>query len=96
MKKQSLFFLLTIANVIVFAQQKPVTTLQVPGKDLFAKINEKGISVLPSGRFLTPAGNLIRITNDPFGLAIAPNGKKAVTLHNGVFTVIDLAALTHT
>jgi YVTN family beta-propeller protein len=79
-----------------YAQQKSVTILQVPGKDQFAKINEKGISVLPSGRFLTPAGNLIRITNDPFGMAIAPNGKKAVTLHNGVFTIIDLGSLQNT
>jgi YVTN family beta-propeller protein len=29
-------------------------------------------------------------------MAISPNGKKAVTLHNGVFTIIDLGSLTHT
>lgn len=79
-----------------FAQQKTVTVLQVPGKDRFCSINENGVSVLPSGRLLTPAGSLIRITNDPFGMAISPNGKIAVTLHNGVFTIIDLAGLKHT
>jgi YVTN family beta-propeller protein len=76
--------------------KKQVITLQVPGKDQFATINEKGVSVLPSGRLVTPAGNMIRITHDPFGMALSPDGKKAVTLHNGVFTVIDLATLTNT
>ncbi|MBC7888148.1 MAG: phosphoesterase [Ferruginibacter sp.] len=79
-----------------FAQQKSLTILQVPGKNLFCTINEKGVSVLPSGRLLTPAGKLVRITNDPFGMAISPDGKKAVTLHNGVFTIIDLVTLKDT
>ncbi|MEO6732211.1 MAG: alkaline phosphatase family protein [Ferruginibacter sp.] len=78
------------------AAQKKISILQVPGINQFCSINEKGISVLPSGRLLTPAGNLIRITNDPFGMAVSPDGKKAVTLHNGVFTIIDLATLKHT
>lgn len=51
---------------------------------------------MPSGRFVTPAGQIIRITHDPFGMALSPDGKKAVTLHNGVFTLIDLASLQHT
>lgn len=76
--------------------QNTINTLQVPGKRAYSVINEKGISVIPSGRFVTPAGELIRITNDPFGMAISPDGKKAVTLHDGVFTVIDLSLLTHT
>ncbi|MEP7109444.1 MAG: bifunctional YncE family protein/alkaline phosphatase family protein [Ferruginibacter sp.] len=88
-----LFF--SIITIITHAQKK-VTVLQVPGISQYCSINEKGISVLPSGRLLTPAGNFIRITNDPFGLAISPDGKKAVTLHNGVFTIIDLVTLKDT
>ncbi|MBL7724373.1 MAG: phosphoesterase [Chitinophagaceae bacterium] len=75
---------------------KQIITLQVPGKDQYAVIKEKGVSVLPSGRFVTPAGQMIRITHDPFGMALSPDGKKAVTLHNGVFTIIDLVTLGHT
>ncbi|MEI7733825.1 MAG: phosphoesterase [Ferruginibacter sp.] len=93
MKKQILLLAAIITGTAAVAQLKSVTTLQVPGKNQFATINEKGISVLPSGRWLTPAGSLIRITNDPFGMAVSPNGKKAVTLHNGVFTIIDIASL---
>ncbi|MEO5595426.1 MAG: alkaline phosphatase family protein [Chitinophagaceae bacterium] len=75
------------------AQVKDVEILQVPAKNQFCSINEKGVTILPSGRYLTPAGSLIRITNDPFGMAVSPDGRKAVTLHNGVFTIIDLASL---
>ncbi|MBO2031643.1 phosphoesterase [Siccationidurans ginsengisoli] len=67
--------------------------LQVPGTREFCKIEEKGRSVLPSGRYVTPAGQLARITHDPMGLALSPDGKTAVTLHNGVFTRLDLASL---
>src|SRR5688572_16246486 len=79
--------------VIIVNAQKQVNILQVPGVEQFCTINEKGVSVLPSGRLLTPAGSMIRITNDPFGMAISPDGTKAVTLHNGVFTIIDIASL---
>ena len=78
------------------AQHKKVTVLSVPAASQFCKMAPNGISVLPSGRFVTPAGDVIRITNKPFGMAISPDGKKAVTLHNGVFTIIDLATLQNT
>jgi DNA-binding beta-propeller fold protein YncE len=80
------------AGTVSFAQ-KQVSILQVPGADQFCKINQSGTSVLPSGRFITPAGNAIRITHDPFGLSISPDGKKAVTLHNGVIEIIDLPSM---
>jgi DNA-binding beta-propeller fold protein YncE len=70
--------------------------LVVPAGDRFTKIDSAGTTILPSGRLLTPAGRLIRITNDPFGLAVSPDGKKSVTLHNGVFTIIDNASLNTT
>ncbi len=95
MKKYFFPFLLMILVVQIYAQN-PVSILQIPGTNEFCKINEKGISVLPSGRYVTPAGQLIRITHDPFGMAISPNGTKAVTLHNGVFTIIDLASMNAT
>jgi DNA-binding beta-propeller fold protein YncE len=96
MKKQPLLFAVLLAGTAAFSQHKQVTILQVPGKNQFAKIDPKGVSVLPSGRLITPAGDFIRITNDPFGLAISPDGKKAVTLHNGVFTIINIASLQNT
>ncbi|MFT3936819.1 MAG: alkaline phosphatase family protein [Chitinophagaceae bacterium] len=92
-----LFVSLLIGNVSMAQQTKSVQqVLQVPGVSEFCKLNENGVSVLPSGRYLTPAGKMLRITNDPFGMAISPNGKKAVTLHNGVFTIINIESLEAT
>lgn len=92
------FFIIFIAFscTISVGQSKNVTLLTVPGYKEYCTIDTSGISVLPSGRYVTPAGKTIRITHDPFGLAVSPDGKKAVSLHNGVFTIIDLATLQHT
>lgn len=82
--------------VLIIGYGKPeqkVKILQVPGINEFCKIDRNGVTVLPSGRYATPAGEVIPITNDPYGMAISPDGKKAVTLHDGVFTVIDLKSL---
>src|SRR5215471_6699599 len=83
-------------SFIVRAQNKSVTMLTVPAGNQYAIINEEGTSVLPSGRLLTPAGKLVRITHSPFGMSVSPDGKKAVVLHNGVFTIIDLFSLQTT
>ncbi|HTL08295.1 MAG TPA: bifunctional YncE family protein/alkaline phosphatase family protein, partial [Chitinophagaceae bacterium] len=92
-RPKSSSLLLAIIVSLALQAQKKVQLLTVPGSTQYCTIDTAGVSVLPSGRYLTPAGQLIRITNDPFGLAISPNGKKAVTLHNGVFTIIDIAGM---
>lgn len=88
MKHYFLFGLL-LACTQVYAQKK-YTTLQVPGRNEFCIIDTAGKSVLPSGRYVTPVGKTVRITNDPFGLALSPNGQRAVSLHDGVCTVLNL------
>ncbi|MGZ3760652.1 MAG: bifunctional YncE family protein/alkaline phosphatase family protein [Mucilaginibacter sp.] len=93
---KSRFLITTVCcfgSVFASIAQKQATILQVPGVNQVSKINENGVSVLPSGRLVTPAGQTVRITHDPFGLSISPDGKKAVTLHNGVITLIDLASM---
>ena len=69
------------------------TFFTVPGLNEYCKINPDGKSVLPSGRYVSPAGKTIRITHDPFGMAVSPDGKTAITLHNGVVTLINLASM---
>jgi len=93
------FLLLAIATLMINCRKpqiKQVRVLQVPGKNEFCKLNVGGKSVLPSGRYATPAGEFIRITNDPYGMAISPDGKRAITLHNGQLTIIDLQSLKTT
>ena len=74
-------------------QKEAVKVLQVPGVDQYCTIDVDGISILPSGRYATPVGHFLRITHDPFGMDISPDGEKAITLHNGVFTIIELVSL---
>ncbi|HLK28786.1 MAG TPA: alkaline phosphatase family protein [Puia sp.] len=85
----SFFLLLAVTSTA----QKNYTILSVPGIKEYAHIDTKGKSVLASGRYVTPAGTTIRITHDPFGMAVSPDGKKTVTIHNGVFTIIDNSTL---
>ncbi len=93
MKRVLLVVILAI-SILAGNAQKKVNILQVPGTAAFCSIDEKGISVLPSGRFVSPAGELLRISHDPFGMKLSPDGSKMVTLHDGVFTLIDINSLT--
>jgi DNA-binding beta-propeller fold protein YncE len=86
MKRISIVLLFFLATSLGYAQK----LLEVPGFNQFAKIDTTGISVLPSGRYVKPAGKTVQITNDPYGMAISNNGLWAITLHNGAFTRIDL------
>lgn len=95
MKKATLIISGILAALTTMAQ-KQANVLQVPGINKYCKIDSAGTTVLPSGRLVTPAGSMVRITHDPFGLSVSPDGKKAVTLHNGAITLIDLASMNVT
>ncbi len=69
--------------------QKSLPVLSVPAQTAYTHIDTAGVSVLASGRYVTPAGKTLQISHDPFGIAVSPDGSQTVTLHNGVFTVID-------
>ena len=93
--KQILLSALLLFTLPALAQ-KTYTTLQVPGRADYCRIDSAGKSVLPSGRYVTPAGRTIRIANDPFGMALSPNGQRAVTLHDGILTVLNLQTMQAT
>lgn len=86
------FIFLFFSPLLLIAQVRTVKTLQVPSRTEFCKIDTTGgYSVLPSGRRVTPAGTVVRITNDPFGLAVSPNGQHIVALHSGVLSLMPAA-----
>jgi len=74
----------------LIAHAQPAHLLEVPGRDSLCVVRPGGVSVLPSGRFVKPAGRVHRITHDPFGLTVSPDGRRAVALHNGVLTILRL------
>ena len=57
--------------------------LSAPAGDEFTKINKSGITVIPNGRFVTPAGKTIMTAPHPYGLAISPDGNTVVTANSG-------------
>ncbi|HEY9703169.1 MAG TPA: hypothetical protein V6C58_12020, partial [Allocoleopsis sp.] len=70
-----IFFMLVFG---ILGAQKPIKMLQVPAENQFSTINTEGVCILPSGRFVTPAGKVTRITRGAFGLAVSPDEKRAV------------------
>ncbi len=87
----SLFGVIIIFCFNTVQAQYKKTILTVPGYNQLTKIdtvNHKAI--LPSGRLVSPAGKTISITNDPFGLGISPDNSIAISLHENVFTILDL------
>ena len=91
--KNNYIFLFCLAFVTFSAAAQPVNYLSVPGFKELANIDPAGHSVLPSGRYVTPAEKMIRITHDPFGLAISPDQKVAITMHENAITIIDIATM---
>lgn len=58
--------------------------LSAPAGNLYTSINKNGITVIPNGRLLTPAGKNIEVAPHPFGLALSNDGEIAVTANSGV------------
>jgi DNA-binding beta-propeller fold protein YncE len=82
-----------LACAVSLTEAQEVKYLSVPGFKELAKIDPAAHSVLPSGRYVTPAEKMIRITHDPFGLAISPDQKVAITMHENAITIIDIATM---
>jgi YVTN family beta-propeller protein len=68
---------------------KTVPTLQVPGINSYCEINAGTESIIPSGRFVSPFGDYVKIAPDPFGLALSPDGSTAISVHNNILTIIN-------
>jgi len=49
----------------------------MPSVDTYAKHDPYGVTILPEGRLLTPAGFPTPIANNPFGMAMSPDGTQA-------------------
>ena len=89
MKKLLPFIVLIL--LISCQNNRKITTFQVPGYNLYCKINPDGESIIPSGRIVKPYGEFIRIAPDPFGLTLSPDGSLALAVHNNKLTLINTA-----
>ena len=82
-----LFVLLFLYSLIMPAcktGKNSLFILSAPAGNLYTSIKKNGITVLPNGRLLTPAGKSLVVATHPFGLALSRDGKIAITANSGV------------
>ena len=89
--KKWLIFLVIFLVYSCGDNRKIVNTLQVPGINRYCQINMGDESIIPSGRIVKPQGDYVRISPDPFGLALSPDGSIALAVHNNLLTLIRTA-----
>jgi YVTN family beta-propeller protein len=86
MKKSILLPILLLLMACDF-QNNPkrhaVWIASAPGGDEFTHIEQQGKTVLPNGRYITPAGTSILTAPHPYGLTLSPDGNIAVTANSG-------------
>jgi YVTN family beta-propeller protein len=84
MKLKVVLLSFVILGLIAF---KKLTTdiwiASAPAGEMITKIDKSGKTVIPNGRFVTPAGKTITTAPHPYGLTLSPDGNIAVTANSG-------------
>jgi YVTN family beta-propeller protein len=57
--------------------------LQAPADTRPTHISRSGVTIIPSGRFITPRGVQVNVAPHPYGLALSPDGRTLVTVNSG-------------
>jgi len=58
--------------------------LHAPSVDTYAKHDPNGVTILPTGRYLTPAGKHFAVARWPYGLAMSRDGSRLFVASDGV------------
>jgi DNA-binding beta-propeller fold protein YncE len=85
----------TIINLLIFiffisctsqkeSRDNSMWLISAPAEKKYTKIDRDGITVIPNGRIITPAGKSITTAPHPYGLTISPDGNTAVTANSGI------------
>ena len=86
MQKFNLSFIFILCYLVFSGcnstQNDPIV-LSAPAGSRYTSINKEGVTVIPNGRLLTPAGKNYMLAPHPFGLAISRDGETAVTANSG-------------
>ncbi len=76
-------FLLISCNSLHNSNDKGLWIISAPAGNQFTKIDKDGQTIIPNGRFITPAGKSIVTAPHPYGLTLSPDGNTAVTANSG-------------
>lgn len=63
--------------------------LHAPAIDAYAQHDPNGLTILSSGRYLTPAGRQVAIARMPYGLALSPDGQALFIASAGAGQIVD-------
>ena len=66
------------------SKEKTIWIISAPAGNEFTKIDKTGKTVIPNGRYITPAGKSIVTAPHPYGLTLSPDGNTAVTANSGI------------
>jgi DNA-binding beta-propeller fold protein YncE len=78
--------LIFLAGILLYGcagKKNELLVLSAPAGDRYTSIDMNGVTVIPNGRLLTPAGKNIIVAPHPFGLALSSDGTTAVTANSG-------------
>jgi YVTN family beta-propeller protein len=78
-----ILLLLTVSCIQNNSKEKDVWIFSAPAGSEFTKIDKSGKTIIPNGRFITPAGKSIVTAPHPYGLTLSPDGNTAVTANSG-------------
>ena len=85
MKKIVLFLIISaLFSGCLPKKEKSVWLLTAPAGALPTHINKTGKTVIPNGRFITPAGKSITTAPHPYGLVVSNDGTIAITANSGI------------
>ncbi len=77
------FILLTSCKNNTISNEDELWIVSSPSGSDYVKIDKSGKTIIPNGRFITPAGKSIITAPHPYGLTLSPDGNIAVTANSG-------------
>ncbi|MCB9351291.1 MAG: hypothetical protein H6573_27890 [Lewinellaceae bacterium] len=65
------------------SKEEALWIISAPAGSQYTRIDQSGKTVIPNGRYITPAGKSIVTAPHPYGLTLSPDGNIAVTANSG-------------
>ena len=65
------------------SKEEALWIISAPAGSQYTRIDRSGKTVIPNGRYITPAGKSIVTAPHPYGLTLSPDGNIAVTANSG-------------
>lgn len=84
-----LVFCLTISVLAPTLQMQAQPYLHAPSVDTYARHNPQGLTILPTGRYLKPAGRHFPVARWPYGLTMSRDGQQLFVASDGVGQLIS-------